>query len=267
MKRSQRPIGVFDSGLGGLTVLRAIRRRLPKENLIYFGDTARVPYGPKSRQAVTRYSLEIARFLARRGIKFLVVACNSASAMALPRVKRAMKIPVLGVIEPGARAALAAAGSGPIGVIGTRATIGSKAYEKALKSKTRGVRVFGRVCPLFVPLVEEGWWDHRVTADVARIYLRPLKARRLGALILGCTHYPMLKGILRRELGPKVRLIDSADETAREVEAAIGRAGLRRTGGRGKTEFFLSDASASFPILARRLLGSANVRATVKRFD
>lgn len=267
MRRAQRPIGVFDSGLGGLTVLRAIRKRLPKENLIYFGDTARVPYGPKSPEAVARYSVEIARFLAGRGIKLLVVACNSASAVALPKVKRALKLPVVGVIEPGARAALAAAKEGPIGVIGTQATIGSKAYEKALRALRPSVKAVSRVCPLFVPLVEEGWWDHRVTMEVAKIYLKPLKALRVKALILGCTHYPVLKGVLRRALGKGVKLIDSADETAREVESLIGKAGMKRTGARGKTEFFLSDASDNFPVLARRLLGTSRVRAKVRRFD
>lgn len=267
MKRSHLPIGVFDSGLGGLTVLRAIRRRLPGEDLVYFGDTARVPYGPKSKAAVTRYSVEIAKFLARRGIKLLVVACNTASALALPEVKKALRVPVIGVIGPGARAALRAAGGGRIGVIGTQATIRSRSYEKALRAQAKGTKTIARACPLFVPLVEEGWWEHKVTAQVAKIYLKPFQEGGVKALILGCTHYPVLKKLLKKTMGPKVALIDSADETAREVESLIERNGLTRRARKGKTEFFLSDASENFPVLARAMLGSGKVRAIVKKFD
>lgn len=252
------PIGVFDSGLGGLTVLKALARRMPEESLVYFGDTARVPYGSKSPEAIARYSTEAARFLAGRGIKLLVIACNTSSAWALPAIRRAVKVPVVGVIEPGARAALSAGRGGPIGVIGTEATVKSGAYPAALRALSPRARTVSAACPLFVPLVEEGWWSGPVVAAVAKRYLAPLKAARAGTVILGCTHYPYLKSVLARALGPRARLIDSADETARETERVLAGLDLRAAPGRrGRREFYASDAPERFRRLARRMLGSA----------
>jgi glutamate racemase len=262
------PIGVFDSGLGGLTVFKALARRMPNENLIYFGDTARVPYGSKSPEAIARYSTEAARFLASRGIKLLVIACNTSSAWALPAIRRAVSVPVIGVIEPGARAALAASRGGAVGVIGTEATVKSGAYPKALRALAPRARIVSSACPLFVPLVEEGWWSGAVAAAVAAKYLKPLKSARVDVLILGCTHYPYLKGVLERTMGPRVRLIDSAEETARETERALDRLGLRARGrGRGSHRFFASDAPERFRRLARRMLGAGAGVVRLHPFD
>ncbi|MFI5347450.1 MAG: glutamate racemase [Elusimicrobiota bacterium] len=262
------PIGVFDSGLGGLTVFKALARLMPEESLVYFGDTAHVPYGSKSPEAISRYSGEVAKFLAGRGIKLLVVACNTSSAWALPAIRRAVKVPVIGVIQPGARAALAASRGGRIGVIGTEATVKSGAYPKALKALSRRARSESAACPLFVPLVEEGWWTGAVVEAVARRYAAPLKKARVDTLILGCTHYPYLKPVLAKVLGPRVRLIDSAEETARETERALSELGLRAARGRrGRREFFASDAPERFARLGRRMLGAAVGRVKLHPFD
>jgi glutamate racemase len=259
---------VFDSGLGGLTVFRALARRMPEESLIYFGDTARVPYGSKSPEAIARFSTAVARFLARKGVKLLVVACNTSSAWALPAIRRAVKIPVIGVIEPGARAALAATRGGRVGVIGTEATVKSQAYPKALRALSRRVKVESRACPLFVPLVEEGWWDGPVVEATVRRYAAPLKRARVDTLILGCTHYPYLKPVLRRVLGAKTALVDSAEETARETERALARLGLRAPKGRrGAREFYASDAPERFKRLGRRMLGPSVARVRLHAFE
>ncbi|MBI5209233.1 MAG: glutamate racemase [Elusimicrobia bacterium] len=263
---SELPIGVFDSGIGGLTVFDAIGRRMPRENLVYFGDTAHVPYGTKSPEAVGRYSSEIARYLDRRGIKALVVACNTASAVALPRIRRSVRVPVIGVILPGAKAAAAASGSGSIGIIGTEATISSRAYVKAVRRLRPAARITGIACPLFVPLVEEGWWEHPVTEAVARRYLAPLKRAGVDSLILGCTHYPLLKGVLRRVMGPRLALIDSAERTAVETEALLRRLGLERRSGKGVHRFIVSDGPERFQRLARRLIGR-RVKVVEHRFE
>lgn len=211
------PIGIFDSGLGGLTVAHALFERLPNESTVYFGDTARVPYGPKSAETVRRYSLEIMRWLLDQGVKAIVVACNTSTAHALEALQAAAPVPVIGVIEPGARAAVAASGGKPIGVIGTTGTIGSGAYERAIRRLAPDAVVIARACPLFVPLVEEGWFDRPATALVAEEYLAPLREQGIGALVLGCTHYPLLRPLLQRVMGPGVALIDSAGETASAV--------------------------------------------------
>jgi glutamate racemase len=265
---ARSPIGVFDSGLGGLTVFKALARRMPEESLVYFGDTAHVPYGSKSPEAIARYSTAVARFLASRGIKLLVVACNTSSAWALPRIRRAVKVPVIGVIEPGARAALAATRSGRVGIIGTEATVKSGAYPKALAALSPRTKTASRACPLFVPLVEEGWWDGAVVTAVSRKYLAPLRAARVDSLILGCTHYPYLKKIIAKAMGPRVRLIDSADETARETERALTARGLRAPKGRrGSREFYASDAPERFARLGSRMLGGAVRRVKLHPFD
>ena len=262
------PIGVFDSGLGGLTVFKVLARRMPEESLIYFGDTAHVPYGSKSPEAIARFSSEVAKFLAGRGIKLLVVACNTSSAWALPAIRKAAKVPVLGVIEPGARGALGVSRGGRVGIIGTEATGKSGAYEKAIKALSKGARTASAACPLFVPLVEEGWWSGEVVESVARKYLAPLKKARVDAVILGCTHYPYLKPVLARVLGPRVRLVDSAEETARETEMILRDLGLRAPrGARGRREFYASDAPERFKRLARRMLGPGVSRVRMHRFD
>lgn len=266
MREADRPIGVFDSGVGGLTVFKAIGRRMPAENLVYFGDTAHVPYGSKSKEAVTRYSAEVARFLRGKRVKALVVACNTSSALALPRIQAESNVPVIGVIGPGARAA-AAASSGRVGVIGTEATVQSGAYALALRRSRPRLRVESAACPLFVPLIEEGWWRHPVTERVAREYLEPLKRARVDTLVLGCTHYPLLKPVLSRVMGPSVRLIDSADETALETEAVLNGLGLRRRGAAGARGFFCSDAPERFLRLAKRLLGMSVKDVGLHRFD
>ena len=251
----ERPIGVFDSGIGGLSVFRELARRMPQEHWVYFGDTAHVPYGSKSRETVTRYSLAAAHFLSKKRVKALVVACNTASALALKAVADSLQVPVLGVIEPGARAAAAATRSGRVGIIGTEATIASGAYAAALGKIFPGIRVCSTACPLFVPLVEEGWWKDCATEIIARRYLAGLRRSGIDTLILGCTHYPFLKGVVRRIMGPGVRLIDSAQETAREAQRLLLRCGLRREKGRGWSRFFVSDDPERFLKLAHRLIG------------
>lgn len=266
MTGRDKSIAVFDSGVGGLTVLRALRAELPSERLIYFGDTARVPYGSKSKEAVTRFSLEVASFLVARSVKLLVVACNTASSLALPRLKAEFDVPVLGVIAPAVRAAAAATRSRRVGVIGTEATVASQAYQRSLQRWVKRARVTAVAAPLLVPLVEEGWWSHSVTAAVARHYLEPIARARVDVLILGCTHYPLLAPLLGRLAGPGVRLIDSARETAREARSLLEDGDLLREG-RGSEEFFVSDSPRRFLRLASRFLGAAGPgRVRVVRF-
>ena len=275
-----RPIGVFDSGLGGMTAVRELLRVLPDERVVYFGDTARVPYGSKSRETVTRFSLEIARFLLRQDVKCLLVACNTASSYALETLKQRLDIPVVGVIDPAVGVAVTAGPPGPagaaaprcVGVIGTQATIASGAYAAAIERVAPGTRVVSCACPLFVPLIEEGWLDHPVTRAVAEEYLAGLRREPPDSLILACTHYPLIAPLLGDILGPRVRLVDSG------AEAALATAGLlRRRGqlapprpgpelhagapGAGTPpsgpahHFYLSDERLSFAQVARRFLG------------
>jgi glutamate racemase len=255
LKNRNHPIGVFDSGVGGLTVLRVLVHLLPQESFIYVGDTARVPYGSKSPEAVRRFSLEIARFFRRKGVKMMVTACNTASALALPDLRAFMPVPVIGVIEPGARAALASTRTGRVGIIGTEATVRSQAYEGALKRLDKSVRVFSRPCPLFVPLVEEGWLNHDVTRQVAKLYLGALLKHKIDALVLGCTHYPLLKTTLRRVVG-RVELIDSAEETAKAVRSRLEQDGILLHGRRkGRLTYFSSDDPAKFARMGSRFVG------------
>src|SRR5438874_2914415 len=227
------PLGVFDSGIGGLTVARALFERLPQESVIYFGDTARVPYGPKSPDTVRRYSGEILAYLLQRGVKAVVVACNTSTAHALGFLQERSPVPVVGVIEPGARAAVAATRTGTIGVIGTAGTIASGAYERAIKALRADARVNSQPCPLFVPLVEEGWFEHPAAELIAREYLEPLRRAQVDVLVLGCTHYPLLKPLLARVMGPDVKLVDSAEETASAVSRELERLDLLANGGGG----------------------------------
>jgi glutamate racemase len=249
-----RPIGIFDSGIGGLTVLAALRALLPDERFLYLGDTARLPYGTKSVDTVVRYARRAAAYLAEHDIKLLVVACNTASAAALEPLAGSTPVPVIGVVLPGARAAAAATG-GSVGVIGTESTIASRAYERALHAIDPALVVHAQACPLFVPLAEEGWFDHEVTRSVARIYLEPLGRRGIDTLILGCTHYPLLRGAIAAAVGGGVRLVDSAAATAAEVAAAVARDGLAGSG--GGVHLLVTDAAARFTRLAGSILGGA----------
>jgi glutamate racemase len=250
------PIGVFDSGIGGLTVAHEVIRQLPHESIIYFGDTARVPYGPKSPDTVRRYSREIAAFLRDQGVKSIVVACNTATAHALGTLRDEMDMPVIGVVEPGARAAVAATSTGRIGVIGTVGTIKSGAYERAIRALSPDVVITARPCPLFVPLVEEGWTDHEATRLIAREYLESMLDDHIDTLVLGCTHYPLLKPMLREVLGPDVRLIDSAEETAAETARTLSSAALEaRSDAEPVYRFIASDDPLQFLQLGQRFLG------------
>ncbi len=250
------PIGVFDSGIGGLTVVHELMRQLPHESIVYFGDTARVPYGNKGPETVQRYSREIADFLESRGVKAIVVACNTATAHALPALRAERHVPVIGVVEPGARAAVAAAGGGQIGVIGTAGTIRSGAYDRAIHALSPGAHVVARGCPLFVPLVEEGWTEHDAARLVAREYLAPMRDAHVETLVLGCTHYPLLKPLLHEILGPGVRLIDSAEETAAETARVLAERGIAAPAGSAPTyEFVCSDDASRFRDLGERFLG------------
>lgn len=211
---SSKPIGVFDSGIGGLTVVRALMERLPFENIIYFGDTARVPYGVKSPDTITQYAMQITHFLLEKEVKLLIIACNTMAAVAYRAVKELSPIPVLDVIEAGAGSAIRETRSKRIGVIGTPATINSNAYARAIHRQDPDIRIYSRACPLFVPLVEEGWLNHPVTRLTAEEYLRPVLAENIDTLVLGCTHYPLLKPLIQEVVGPQIRLVDSAESMA-----------------------------------------------------
>ncbi len=248
---AEGPIGVFDSGVGGLTVVAEILRRSPGEEILYFGDTARVPYGNKSPATVVRYSREIGRFLEKKGIRHLVVACNTSSSVALEDLSRHLSVPVLGMIEPGARAAVAATRNGKVGLIGTRATVASGAYPDAVARLDPGVKVFSAACPLFVPLVEEGWGSDPVAFEVASRYLEPLLREGIDTLILGCTHYPVLVPVLSRVAGEGVRLISSAAAAAEALKPALGG------GGNGGFTCFVTDPGTHFREVGERILGRA----------
>lgn len=253
---TEHAIGVFDSGVGGLTVLKEIMRQLPGEELVYLGDTARVPYGTKSPRTVLRYALEAADFLIERRVKMLVVACNTASSVALPALEERCSLPVIGVIQPGARRAAALTRNRRVGVIGTEGTIASGAYTRAIQALDPQIEVFTAACPLFVPLAEEGWAEHPVAQLAARDYLAPLIALGVDTLVLGCTHYPLLKNTLRAVLGDGVELVDSAEETARLVAARL--AGDRRFRQQlpQQARFFVTDASARFEKVGGAFLGA-----------
>ncbi len=264
---SHSPIGVFDSGIGGLTVAHEILRQLPRESIVYFGDTARVPYGPKSPDTVRRYSREISGFLRDQGVKAIVVACNTATAHALPALRDELTLPVVGVVEPGARAAVKATKHGHIGVIGTAGTVRSGAYERAIRDLCPGARVSARACPLLVPLVEEGWTEHPVTTQIAREYVAPLMADGIDALVLGCTHYPLLKPVLSRILGAAVTLIDSAAETAAEIGRVLRDSRLEAPADAGAAHRFIaSDDPLQFLQLGHRFLGDAIESVEVHTF-
>jgi glutamate racemase len=263
------PIGIFDSGVGGLTVYRALHEHLPNERFVYLGDTARVPYGTKSLATVERYAVENARFLAVHGIKMLVVACNTASALALPAIRSALQVDVVGVIGPGARAAVATQQAGrlrtQVGVIATESTVQSGAYTAAIKKADPHAEVIERACPMFVPLAEEGWADNEVTRTIAATYLAELRSK-VDTLVLGCTHYPILRDVIQQTVGDGVNLIDSGKATASEVKALLNEKGLARlslpTGALERhlcddlDHFYVTDAAERFARVAERFLGA-----------
>jgi glutamate racemase len=256
MNQKDRPIGVFDSGVGGLTVLREIVRQLPDEGTIYLGDTARVPYGIRSPETVTRYSFENTRFLFSKDIKVLVVACNTASSVSLDAIKKSIQIPVIGVIEPGAKAAVRTTRNKRVGIIGTEATIRSDSYTKSIRAHDKDIKVFGLPCPLFVPLAEEGWTEGDIATMIAERYLNDIKDKGIDTLVLGCTHYPLLKKVITRLMGKGVRLIDSAVEVAQEIKTTLEITGLKGAK-RGKPlrEFYVTDSPEKFRRLGEKFLG------------
>ncbi|MFA5146782.1 MAG: glutamate racemase [Candidatus Omnitrophota bacterium] len=250
-----RPIGVFDSGVGGLTVVAGLERILPGEDIIYFGDTARVPYGTKSKETVTKFSVENVEFLMEHNVKLVVVACNTASSLSLDFLKRCFKVPVTGVIEPGARGAASVTRNNRVGVIGTNATVSSGSYEKAIRRINPRISFYGQSCPLFVPLVEEGWTGKKVTREIAALYLSALRKKGIDTLILGCTHYPLLKDVIKDVMGKGVLLIDSAREVAMEAKDILDAGGiLNRSGKTGRYKFFVSDEPARFVKMGERFL-------------
>ena len=252
-----RPVGVFDSGVGGLTVAREIMRQLPNERIVYFGDTARVPYGNKSRETIIKFSRQIVRFLKTQQVKAIVVACNSASAYALEVLEQEADIPIIGVIRSGARAAIDATKNGKIGVIATEATIGSGIYNRYIKENDANAAVLGKACPLFVPLVEEGWLKDSVTIEVAKRYLEPLLDQDIDTLILGCTHYPLLRSMLKDLVGEQVTLVNPAYETAKELERLLKREHLEHEGEEEEEfpyRFFVSDEEEYFQEFANSIL-------------
>ncbi len=249
-------IGVFDSGLGGLTVVKELIHHLPNERIVYFGDTARVPYGTKSKETILRYSREIVQVLLKRRVKLIVVACNTASSLALDELVAEFKVPIIGVIEPGAKKAAASTRNNRVGIIATSSTIKSERYAQELLKARKDVQVFSKACPLFVPLVEEGWFDHAVTYQVAQEYLVQMKKNKIDTLILGCTHYPLLKGVLHNVMGAQVNLVDSAQEVALQAKAVLMGKGMLRTQlGPAKHTFMVSDEPQGFQRLAVRFLG------------
>jgi glutamate racemase len=256
MRGADLPIGVFDSGIGGLTVVRELLRRLPDETIAYFGDTARVPYGPKAPETIRRYSREAADLLVTHGIKALVVACNTATAHAVDALADSLAVPVIGVVEPGVRAAAAATRSKRVGVLGTVGTIGSGVYDRGLRRLVPDVQVFAQACPLFVPLAEEGFGDHEAARLIAEEYLAPLREMDVDVVILGCTHYPILHGLIAEAMGPQVTLIDSGAETAGEIERVLTDGGLRGGASAGAEHTFLvSDSPGRFREVGSRFMG------------
>lgn len=253
-KRS--PIGVFDSGIGGLTVVKRLATTLPNENIIYFGDTARVPYGSKSNSTVIEYSIQNTKFLLQKNIKALVVACNTASSIAIPDLKKMFDIPIIGMIEPGSKMALEKSESNKIGVIGTRATVGNLAYSKEIKKLNNSAEVVEKPCPLFVPLAEEGWTKHRATFEIAEEYLKELREIGIDTLVLGCTHYPILSEVIQEVVGKNVSLIDSGVASSEVIKAELEKLNLISNSNTiGVQEYYVSDIPSKFKEVAELFLG------------
>ncbi len=252
----KKPVGIFDSGVGGLTVLKAIKKLLPNENLVYLGDTARVPYGNKSKENIVRYSLDNTRFLMKFDIKLLVVACNTSTAMSLDILKESFPIPILGVIEPGARRALEVTKTGRIGVIGTEATVKSGAYAKVIKELNKEVVVFSKACPLFVPMVEEGLTKGKIAEEVVKLYLSYFDTHFIDTIILGCTHYPLLKPLIKGYFKGQINVVDSANETAKAVRFLLEKHHiLNNENAIGKASFYVTDAAERFLKIGKTILG------------
>ena len=254
----EKPIGVFDSGIGGLTVVKRIASYLPQENIVYFGDTARVPYGSKSNDTVIEYGLQDARFLVQKNVKALVVACNTVSSVALKELKAAFDIPVIGMILPGAKMAVTETRNKRVGVIGTRATISNQAYSKEIKRIDHSIKIFEQSCPLFVPLAEEGWIDHKATYEIAEEYLKEIKKIGVDTLVLGCTHYPILAKVIQEIMGNEVKLIDSGIAAAESVKEELDRYSLHTNNfAMGNHSFYVSDIPMKFKEVAGLFLGRA----------
>lgn len=251
---SSAPIGVFDSGIGGLTVVREIMRQIPNETIIYFGDTARVPYGSKSKQTIITYSRQIVKFLQTKDVKAIVIACNTASAFALETVAAEVSIPVIGVVKPGAKVAAETTRNGNIGIIGTEGTINSGIYNTYLSKTNPKVKVYGKACPLFVPLVEEGWLTDPVTVEVAKRYISDLQEYDIDTLVLGCTHYPLIRHTIGSIVGDKVTLVNPAFETARSLKSVLESNGLESTAPAGDHKFYVSDGAEKFQKFANTIL-------------
>ncbi|MFA5498711.1 MAG: glutamate racemase [Candidatus Cloacimonadia bacterium] len=257
MQLNHKPIGIFDSGVGGLTVYSAIRHRFPYENLIYFGDTARVPYGPKSKSAVIEYSVQNSRFLYSSNVKLIVVACNTSSAVALTKLRELFDIPIIGVLEPGAQEAVRVSKNGRIGIIGTEGTLNSQAYPKEIQKIDPAIKTFSASCPLFVPLAEEGWEEHAVAETIAQEYLKPLLFENIDTLVLGCTHYPILKKVIQKVVGDNVILVDSAEVVSRYLDNYLKSSSTKLEDqdiAIGKDYFYVSDNEEKFRKIATRIL-------------
>ncbi|PKK91971.1 MAG: glutamate racemase [Candidatus Wallbacteria bacterium HGW-Wallbacteria-1] len=266
-RETSKPLGIFDSGIGGMTVTMAIKNLLPDEKIVYYGDTARVPYGPKSPETIIRFSSQICNFLVHRDVKIIVIACNSASSSSLEHLRNTLSIPVMGVIEPGARAAVRATRSGRVAIIGTRATVESESYNRAIAALSPDIHVISRACPLLVPLVEEGWTDFIEAKLIVKRYLHDILRDGVDTIILGCTHYPLLKNVISHIAGPGITLIDSAHETALEVRELLAREGLLSLSANGlqgekhgiaseKCRYYVSDSPDSFSNACKGLFGT-----------
>ncbi len=255
-----RPIGVFDSGMGGLTVVKEVMRHLPNEKIVYFGDTARVPYGPKSKETVIRFSIENILFLLKNNVKMIVVACNTASSVALSIIEQNFKVPIMGVIEPGVCEAVRITENKRIGIIGTKTTIKSASYETQIKKLDSKIKVYSSACPLFVSLVEEGWLKTKITREIVREYLLPLKKKNIDTIVLGCTHYPLLKPMIKEVLGPKVKLVDSARQVAYRAKEILTEQELltsKKNKEKKNVCFYVSDEPDNFAIQGEKFLGFA----------
>lgn len=253
---SKNPIGVFDSGIGGLTVAKSLFEILPNENIIYLGDTARLPYGTKSKETVTKYSIEITKFLLNKNVKMVVVACNTASSVALPYLRKISNVPVLGVIKPGCKAAISKTNNYKIGVIGTLGTVQSFAYKTQIHKFDRDIDVFSKACSLFVQLAEDGWTDNKIAGLIAKEYLSDFKKLNIDTLILGCTHYPILKNIISKVVGKKIKLIDSGEEAAKEVRRILEQENLlNKQKKNGSHKFYVTDFQKKFKEISERFLG------------
>jgi len=266
LKFNSKAIGIFDSGVGGLTVTKQIFKKLPKENVIYFGDTARTPYGTRSAEIIRKFSVQNISFLSTQGVKLIVVACNTASAVALDYLTKIFQLPLMGVILPGSKAAAEATKNGRIGVIGTAGTIRSESYTKAIQKINKKIKVYSYPCPLFVSLAEEGFINKKATYLIAEEYLAPLKKKKIDTLVLGCTHYPLLKNVIMKVIGRDIILIDSAEETALEVKKVLQERDLITfSKSEPSHKFFVSDFPEKFVQIGERFLGERIVR--VKKID